>query len=465
MTNNFELKGEWFLPINREKRVHGVLRYSPEEVIELELYGNLQSDNFFSELKNEEIILGTTTEGDQVTILNCVVNQYTARLIYNGELGKTKTIYLAEYFLVGTHSDKIENLKFTQIKSEIFNLGQWVGIRGFSDSYPSTSKDKEIIVKYKLPEPVEFDIDDNTKGIFNFSVTQSEVIHHRKNFNISEKVEFQVVSTIEKSIDDLLSYIRKFQNFLILSLYKNTYILSVSLSGDRYKNDYGNANIYNKKIKLYFYSRNIKLNEKTQIAQQMGFDYLRIKNNFPTIIKNWYSEYELLESAFNLFFAQFYNDNTFIINTFLNLAQSAETFHRIKHNKKKILKEDDLKIQKYLLSVVKEEEYKKWLQHKFKLGNNLTLDDRLTEITEKYSNKILDKILFDKKKFVIDVKNSRHYYTHYSKKNKKKALEGKELFYLAEKLKIILAYAFLSEIGFSKEDLDLYLERIQHKIV
>ena len=58
MTNEFEIKGEWFLPSKREERVHGTLNFHPKEGANLELYNSLDSDPFFPEFKDEEIILG-----------------------------------------------------------------------------------------------------------------------------------------------------------------------------------------------------------------------------------------------------------------------------------------------------------------------------------------------------------------------------------------------------------------------
>lgn len=195
----------------------------------------------------------------------------------------------------------------------------------------------------------------------------------------------------------------------------------------------------------------------------MIFDYGRIKSDFPTLIKNWYSKYELYEPAFDLVFEQFYNGNTFTVNTFLNLAQSAETFHARVHNHTRIPSEQYRKMKEEILKVVSED-YHSWLNDQFNFGNNLNLHTRLTELSEKYSNQILDKILGDKTQFVLKVKNSRNYYTHYSKESVKKALKGSELFYLSEKLKILLVCSFLIEIGFDRNNLSIYLDKIKWKL-
>ncbi len=466
MNNKFEIKGEWFLPTDKTNRVHGILTFDPQEGSVLELYGSLNGDHFFPEFQDQDIILGLTSDSKQVTLSACYMTMSGGvTLVSNGESGKPSTQYSIRYLLIGLHADKSEDLKFTDISSEIFNLGEWVGISGFKHQFdPDKIKNNEITVEYKLPEQIEFEIDDNSKGLLNFVANTPGISRYQKTATISQKVEFHAKSTYEKGIDDLLSYIITFQNFLTLSLYKSTYPLSISLSGDRHKDDFGNGKVYNKNIKLFFSSRNFKLKDKPQLDLDMIFDYSRIKDNFPAIIKNWYSKYEILEPAFDLVFEQFYNGNRFTVNTFLNLAQSAETFHARVHNHTKIPQEKYKKMKEEILKTIRSLEYKNWLTDQFNFGNNLNLHQRLTELTEKYSNRILDKIIGDKEQFVLNVKNSRNYYTHYSKGGEKKALKGGDLFYLSERLKILLVCSFLIEIGFDKDSLATFLDNIKYRL-
>lgn len=466
MTEKFEIKGEWFLPTDRENRVHGTLTFDPQDGTDLELYGSLEGDNFLPEFKDQEIILGLTSDSKQVTLYSCFMTKSGgATLVQGEESGKPSTTYSIRYVLIGLHAMTNADLMFNQIASEVFNLGEWVGISGFKrqNINQESIKKHEIKVEYKLPESIDFEIDNNTKGKFNFIANHPGLSRYQKSVTINQRVEFQAISTVEKNIDELLEYIITFQNFLTLALYKSTYPLSISLSGEKHKKDYGNGEKYNKSIKLYFSSRNFKSNEKPKFDLEMIFDYRRIQEEFDTVIKSWYSKYELLEPAFDLVFEQFYNGNKFTVNTFLNLAQSAETFHARVHNHTKIPREQYKKMKEDILKVVPNE-YHGWLNDQFNFGNNLNLHSRLTELTEKYSNKILDKILGDKAQFVLNVKNSRNYYTHYSKAGEKKALKGGELFYLSERLKILLVCSFLNEVGFEKDKLSLLLDNIKWKL-
>jgi hypothetical protein len=80
-------------------------------------------------------------------------------------------------------------------------------------------------------------------------------------------------------------------------------------------------------------------------------------------------------------------------------------------------------------------------------------------LIEEFNTKTFDKIVVDKDKFIKQTKDSRNYYTHYDPKSLKKALVGAELYYLTEKLKVVLVSAILRENGFSFSLIQALLSR------
>ena len=55
------------------------------------------------------------------------------------------------------------------------------------------------------------------------------------------------------------------------------------------------------------------------------------------------------------------------------------------------------------------------------------------------------------------MRDSRNYYTHYSSELKDKSLHGMELYYLTQRLKLLLTFALLLDSGFSKELLNKHI--------
>ena len=64
---NFELKGIWWLPDNKENYITGILKFNPEDGAYLELMGQLSG---YDELE-ANIILGKTSDGKDITLYKC----------------------------------------------------------------------------------------------------------------------------------------------------------------------------------------------------------------------------------------------------------------------------------------------------------------------------------------------------------------------------------------------------------
>ena len=100
MTEKFKITAEWFLPTDRGQRVHGILTFDPTDGTDLEVYGSLSGDNFFSEFKNQEIILGLTSDSKLVTLYNCHMTQSASATSVQGrESGKPSSTYSIRYLL------------------------------------------------------------------------------------------------------------------------------------------------------------------------------------------------------------------------------------------------------------------------------------------------------------------------------------------------------------------------------
>ncbi len=463
MSSNIKITGQWFLPSEEVKRVFGTLSYNPNEGANLELLGSLDEESLFPEIINHDFILGISKDSKLITLHKCSMTKYErSQSFIRQESGLPRVIYIIRYILIGSHIENSESLKFNRISAEIFNLDEWVGISGFRHEPFNIDKrrNNEFTVDYKLPEKIEFQIDKDLTGRFNFIANLPGWSIFQKSINISQRVEFQVESHKEKSLTELLESVFRFQNFLILAFYKSTFHISIYLTGKRHKKDRGDGKKMDEKIELYFSNPHLNVPAKPMFNVEMLFDYNQIKDEFPEIIKNYYAKHDLIEPAFNLLFEQFYNGNRFSENTFLNLAQASETFHARIHNHTKIPKEDYKKMEKEILKVTSKK-YHTWLKDQFCFGNSLNLHTRLSELISKYSNEITDKIITDRELFIKQVKHSRNYYTHYSEKRKNNVLKGHELFLLSEKLKILLVCAILMEIGFTKEKLTKLLDNIK----
>jgi len=442
MTEKFILTGIWYLPSTKDRTIHGTLIFDPHNNrIELSILGTLNNDNRTD--KDSEIILGVTTDNKKITLYKYFNINTTHNL--SNSFSSIITQYSIMFLLIGQHVESSEQLKFNSISTEIFNLDEWIGISGFKVPV-ELFFNNEVSIHYKKPESINFEIDGFTKVEFRFFLDPPKLTHYLKTVTLTQRVEVKFVSLDLKNIDELLLCLNKFQIFLSIALYKDAYPLSITLENVI---PLGNDSINEKassKAKLYLLLNN-RFGGPPRYNFQMIFDYTKIRSIFPEIIKNWYLKFELINPAINLLSSTFINSDSITINNFLNLAQSIESFHARLYPGTKLPKDKYSKMKSEILNQTSPD-YHTWLNEQFKFGNNLTLQYRLEQIFELYSNSLISKLVSDKAKFIQNIKNSRNYYTHYSKSLEKKALKGDDLFHLTEKLKLLLISALLIEIGF-----------------
>lgn len=455
MNKNLSFKGLWFLPENPKKEVSGTIEFSPQNGITLEIIGGLYEFFDTNELHDPDIILGQTTTGKKITLYKC----FESAWLQNYPGIKTST-YTANFLFIGHHFCSSSDLRFNSLSVAVHNLSSWLQIYGFekveSDYYLKSSE-----IKYKLPEELNFDIDDQKSIAFNFTFI-APFREKTDRIELEQKSELEIKSKNSNHFEDILNDYFHFQHFLEIGFYENTFPNSMLLKSDNLKREIGDKKT-SLHIQVYFRphinSVLIKKNNKNNFL----FRYTDIKDEFGSVIINWYKNKDLLKPITSFLTDSFNKNTPFNENSFLNIIQAIETFHR-RFRKNSILSKDEHKdkIDKILESV--NPEYKQWLQERLNFSNEPTLHMRLEEIIDGSRNETLDKLISDKVQFIRDVKNSRNYYTHFDKRLENKALKGNQLFYLTEKLKVLLSVTVLQEIGIENIKVEFLLQKNEWRL-
>lgn len=458
--SSFEIKGEWFLPDNKEQRLFGILTFNPNLGIKLELNGDFKEANLLKGREEDfNIILGITSDNKKITLYRCSETSHSKNFGENRIVELTN--YTALYMFKGIHAFCKEELMFNKISARIFNLDEWLGIFGLSKyTMPSEENEYTIDINYKLPSKIKFDIDIATIGYFDFTINYPLMLGaFSRQLHLNQYAQIVFEFQKELNIFEILDYILDFQRFLTFAFYDATSIKAIKLASERYLDEY-EPNKYARIPIEIFYKPDSNNSVELKNTMFMLFSYKNIQTEFPFIIKKWYANKKVLGACLDLVFDQLHNKR-FSENTFLNLAQAAETFHARLYNHTKMARADYKKMKDDILSI-SPPQYHDWLNNQFNFGNNLNLHNRLSELIDKYSNPIIDRMIPNKYLFMKQIKDSRNYYTHYSKTLEKKALKGRELNYLTKKLQILLVCAFLMESGVAQATLTQSLDRLKY---
>ena len=183
MMDKFEYEGIWWLPDKPEKQISGTLRFTPNEGAILELIGSFKDTK---DILKPEIILGISN-GKKITLHKCFETFGTkSNVSFPGLL--TSSFYANEIF-VGAHFQKSEDIKFRELSIRYSYLDEWVNISGFNIQYPD---EKEIVIKYKEPEPIQTSIGEDCKIFIEIQVTRPTHSIVQKEASIKQRTYIRI---------------------------------------------------------------------------------------------------------------------------------------------------------------------------------------------------------------------------------------------------------------------------------
>lgn len=300
-------RGVWWSPEHREVEIDvntdlstipdgataGIVKYDPGSLVQIELIGELGRPDNVSELS---YIHGMTTEGDKITISDCLSKSVT-RTEGSG--------YFATENWVGQdifHHEHTLDGEYSSIDLHFPNLEHWTNTGTLErddedDQYDPRKKvvktgrdDFSIkLVMLDYPSPHEF---------------SSYVDSAMFSLDFNSPQNYDTIST---------EYIRPIQNFLSLAMI-NPIFPSVIRCGD-----------VRNKIEIYPYD--INYTDVDDIYPNSMFFTLD-DIDFETAILEWFDHHDDIKTLHNLYFSTLYSDSMFLELEFLSLVIGLETYHR-----------------------------------------------------------------------------------------------------------------------------------------
>jgi len=188
--DKFEYKGIWWLPDKPEKQISGTLRFTPNEGAILDLIGSFKDIKEINKMLEPEIILGISSNGKNITLHKCFETK--SNVSFPGLL--TSSFYANEVF-IGTHFQRSEDIKFRELSIRYSYLDEWVNISGFDIQYPDK---KAVVIKYKLPEPIQANIGEDYKIFIDIQATYPTHSIVQKEASIKQKTYIRIEHSVKK---------------------------------------------------------------------------------------------------------------------------------------------------------------------------------------------------------------------------------------------------------------------------
>lgn len=462
MIENHTYRGLWCLPSSPDEKHEGTLTIKGGDA-QLDLIGHFgrelisESDReiqYSMWLADHERIVGTSTDGHYITLVDCTQAPGGNELHFPGiETG----VYRARAVIDGVAFDEEDEvIAFDHVEIRVTGLDEWL------KSTPTAIRLNEDgsggAIDFTYQQPIEFPLNDGTTATLRFSGRLEGFSVYRTRVGYEWEAWLGLKFREPRTLSDITSAVGWLRNLVALATGKPLSVLAV----DAYRADLVDGHGHPVTMHLYYpLAHNPEPSELRVDWWQLIFDFPQIRDRFADVITSWLALQEPYEPVMGLFFGTLYQQASYREQRFLQYAQAIETYDRLKRPDARIRDEDEYREFRDGLVAAVPEEHRKWLKEQLAWSNHLTLAHRIEHVLRGCPNvaaRIVGEEGFDA--FVKAVKWTRNYYTHYDPEGKAKAAtEGKDMHRLTVQLRAVLETAFLLELGFDCEEIEAGLER------
>ncbi len=428
--------GLWWLPATPDRRIGGTLSVDSDKGITLELIGSFE-DGFAQEVSEYPIIQGVIP-GSLITLTNCIsAGTSSSYPGYRAQRIFARTGYK------GAHFPAQEEARFNQMYVSYSHMPEWLGISGFDVQWElAESPDRSgYIVRYVVPSD-NFQVENDEFILtlsFSYSLEPGNTLRH---VSLSQNVSFRIQSNEELTPEDWQRrFIYPLQNFLTLATNKPNFPVHLAFFSPRLT--IGTHQELLQPIEELL--EPIDSSERPLHQPDMLFSYAAIEANIQTMMSRWLDIAQVLDSVCYLFFDSQYSSTLHLEQTFLNLAQAAESFHRRRRNNARWPRDEFHHRRDTVLAQVSEE-YNDWLRQLLMFANEPTFAKRMEELVVEIEP-VVQPLINDRESFIKLVKNTRNYYVHWSEDLRNRAATGERLFRVVQILKFMLQTLLLMEMG------------------
>lgn len=311
--DSIDIGGKWWLEEMHEEEqlvpdeaVAGTLTFSPKYGVELDLFGSFYE---FFERHNDDVetedgpvnIFGVTTEGEYVTVLNCMYSgdrmsmndvSYTTESYENGTVIKGG--------LVNTES------KYWKCSFSFNNLEKWTGVRRVS-----MPGDHDIGVGPAVTESLSADDSDI---ILNMHEDMSSAFEGRLG-----QVYFTVYSDDPLTYSEYLSeYVSPLQNLITLGVGEAVFPTFLNLYSARFGH-------HDSKHSAHW---DVPYYREQDDAHSMQMNFTLQDIEFADVVEQWLESSSSVERLHDHYFGTRYNDSMYANTQFMSMMFALEAYHR-----------------------------------------------------------------------------------------------------------------------------------------
>ena len=410
------------------------------------------NDRLQGNIRKIDRILGFVEKGGQVTLEECLYLPDNINLF--GQ--PSKSTILAEMAFIGTNLDEGE-VTLTELDFFVEGLDDWLAMSEIDTQVDHI--DKSGSIHFRRPEPIRHDLPDSIKIEFNFNpiFPPPFALSPITEAHVSQNAFISLISKEPRDIEYFSSLAFRLCQFLSLALDQVVSIQSITVAAEQDPKDAQTRRI--SPIRMYRQFRPWTERKPIIKPHNILFTYWDVKDRFEDTMTSWLEGFgaETLGPALNLYFLSTSNIFHYLDIKFLQLMQGIEVLHRKTYNKSTVMPKEDFKslLESALNSLP--ENCPDIIRNRFESANQLSLRDRIQEMTESFQCWFGD--YEERENFAKTVVDTRNYLTHFNSSVERRAAKEQEMIGLYEKLGDLVRLHLLRLIGFNTEEIDSIVRR------
>ena len=448
---SFERKGTWWVPGQESEAVGGILSFTDEEGLYLDLLGTLR-DRPSMPAGIIPVLLGYADSMGMVTLAHCL--PAGTRMSFPGP---RYDAYRPSIALAGAHIADPLGQTYQKARFTLSHLSEWVRAGGISIALArQLGAATPITVEYTHPEVKRLDLSFGSLTIGSTARTSGDLL---SSFMISQDVYIDLEPLEAHPVEALLeTYVLPVQAFLAFATERAAGITTLTLYSNDVLLDLGDGQTRRAPVQVYTSLRRAPEEPgKRLVPHDLLFTLSDVERQLDQVIERWFGLYAEIPHCANLLVGTYYSPHLHLDRVFLVLAQVSEIFHRSRFKRKKLPRMEFSKRMK-LIAELNPSWLTVWI--KDQVSNELSFGQRLEELVREYGECILP-LWPDPQDFVRSAVVTRNYYTHYSSGLKKRAARGRNLYLLCQALSTLVKSCLLAELGVSAKERRLLFLRNQ----
>ena len=450
-----ETTGVFWLPGQSDTQLPGVLKISESGEITVELAGMFdnplvtpRSFGVAATPSREEAldprrIVGVLQKGGAITLDRCLWQ----RTNFSFPSALSTSTVLAELAFLGVEYDADEEALFSGFSFSVEGLDTWLSISGIETEFDRASG--AGLIRYHVPDDIPLHPSSDAELSFGFGLTFPTVSVLRTEASVRQTAIARVKINAPRPLEYFSSLAIKLCHFLTLALDQAVSIRSMTGYLEQ-----ETAEEENRRVPVNVYGQFAPWPEKTATMRWHDalFRYPHVASELDNIMRMWFENYELLEPAFNLYFASRTQPSQFLDTKILWLTQALETLHRRRSDETEMSEEEFASLRKSVMKSCPPSR-RQWLSHRLLYANELSFRHRIQRLLEPLEQWFGDGA--ERGAFVNRICDTRNYLTHYDETTTKDRATGSdELFELYGKLEALFQLHLLRLVGLDNTSID-----------